>query len=214
MLERIPNAFVNYPNVHSFVFQYVRMQFEDVGAMLRLPIKSLGINNACNFASAEVICNLLSGISVTLYQPANYLKPDGKPIGSGKAFKEFVKAFYPDTSPQRSSDVADVLYDQLRNPFAHALGVLDKSSNQLKISRAVLVNADGLSQNRLTEIEESLQRPPGVDLGVRRAGNQWEIVVDFLYRDALDMMVSLGSDAPQMRVTEQRFKAGAYAWRR
>jgi len=107
-----------------------------------------------------------------------------------------------------------VLYDQLRNPFAHALGVLVKSSNQLKISRAVLVNADGLSQNRLTEIEESSQRPPGVDLGVRGADNRWEIVVDFLYRDALDMTVSLASDAPQMRVTEQRFKAGAYAWRR
>jgi hypothetical protein len=66
MLKRMPEAFRAYPLTHAFVFHHVRMQFEDVGAMLRLPMKSQGIDNACNFATASILCNLISGVSVTL----------------------------------------------------------------------------------------------------------------------------------------------------
>src|SRR6266850_562270 len=111
-------------------------------------------------------------------------------IGSGEAFKEFVKAFYPDPSPQRRLDVADVLYKQLRNPFAHALGVLNRGAYQLAIKKVLSTNAttpgDGLTQAEVTAIEESPQRPDGMPLGVQGSGNQWEIIVDFFYRDALD----------------------------
>lgn len=67
-----------------------------------------GLTNGCNCASASVICNLLSGVSVTIFQPAVTERPDrrGKmqPIGSGEAFRECVKAFYPDPVPQRRAD--------------------------------------------------------------------------------------------------------------
>jgi len=102
--------------VYDFMFNHVRMQCEDIGAMLRLPMQAHGLNNGCNFASASVICNLVSGVSVTIFQPAVIQKPDRhgnmQMIGSGEAFREFVKAFYPDPSAQRRSDVADVLYKQ------------------------------------------------------------------------------------------------------
>jgi len=136
MLQRVPDAFRPYPLVYQLVVDHVRMQFEDVGAMLRLPMQAHGLTNGCNFASASVICNLLSGVSVTIFQPAVTERPDrhGKmqPIGSGEAFREFVKVFYPDPSSQRRAEVADVLYRYLRNPFAHALGVLGKGGLPLK----------------------------------------------------------------------------------
>ncbi len=221
MLQRVPDAFRPYPLVYDFVFNHVRMQFEDVGAMLRLPMQAHGLNNGCNFASASVICNLISGISVTIFQPAVTQRPDRhgnmQTIGSGEAFREFVKAFYPEPSPQRRSDVADVLYRQLRNPFAHALGVLSKGAFQLAIKKVVSPNAatkgDGLTQAEVAAIEESPQRPGGIPLGVQGSGNQWEIIVDFFYRDALDMMVALAQDSPQMQQAETRFQAGAYVWR-
>jgi hypothetical protein len=126
MLQRVPNAFRAHALVYDFVNNHVRMQFEDVGAMLRLPLQAQGVKNGCNFAAASIICNLLSGISVTIFQPAVFQRPDKKgkmqTIGSGEAFKEFVKAFYPDPSASHRSDIADVLYKELRNPFAHALG--------------------------------------------------------------------------------------------
>lgn len=221
MLQRVPDAFRPYPLVYAFVFDHVRMQFEDIGAMLRLPMQAHGLPNGCNFASASIICNLISGVAVTIFQPAVTQKPDKhgnmQTIGSGEAFREFVKAFYPDASPQRRSDVADVLYRQLRNPFAHALGVLSKGPFQLAIKKVVSAHAatkgDGLTQAEVAAIEESPQRPSGIPLGVQGSSNQWEIIVNFLYRDALDMMVGLAQDATQMQQAEARFHVGTYVWR-
>lgn len=221
MLQRVPDAFSSYPLVYRFVVDHVRMQFEDVGAMLRLPMQAHGLTNGCNFASASVICNLLSGVSVTIFQPAVTEKRDrnGKmrPIGSGEAFTEFVKAFYPDPALQRRAEVADVLYRYLRNPFAHALGVLRKGDLQLKVIKVTHPNAatkgDGLSRAEVAAIEESPQRPDGVTLGLRGTGSQCEIIVDFLYRDALDMMLALAKDGQQMQQAEGRFQKGRYVWR-
>lgn len=220
MLQRVPDAFRPHRLVYDFVFNHVRMQFEDIGAMLRLPMQMHGFNNGCNFASASIICNLISGVSVTIFRPAVIQKPDRygnmQMIGSGEAFKEFVKAFYPDPSPQRRSDVADVLYKQLRNPFAHALGVLRRGAYHLEIKR-ISTNAatpgDGLTQAEVAAIEESAQRQGDNTLGVQGSGNQWEIIVDFLYRDALDMMVDLAHDTTQMQQAEARFQEGTYVWR-
>lgn len=221
MLQRVPDTFQPYLLVYDFVFNHVRMQLEDIGAMLRFPMQAYGLNNGCNFASASIICNLISGVSVTIFQPAVIQRPDRhgnmQTIGSGEAFKEFVKAFYPDASPQRRLDVADVLYRQLRNPFAHALGVLSKGAFQLAIKKVLSLNAatkgDGLTQAEVTAIEESPQRPGGIPLGVQGSGNQWEIIVDHFYRDALDMMVGLAQDPTQMQQAEGRFQAGTYVWR-
>jgi hypothetical protein len=54
---------------------------------------------------------------------------------------------------------------------------------------------DGLSQAEVAAIEEWPQGPGGMPLGVQGSGNQWEITVDFLDRDALDMMVAPAQDA-------------------
>jgi hypothetical protein len=221
MLQRVPDPFRPHRLVYDFVFNHVRMQFEDIGAMLRLPMQAHGLNNGCNFASASIICNLISGISVTIFQPVVIQKPDKhgnmQMIGSGEAFKEFVKAFYPDPSPQRRSDVAAVLYKQLRNPFAHALGMLSRGAYHLEIKKVLSKNAvtpgDGLTQAEVEAIEESPQRPGGITLGVQGSGNQWKIIVDFFYRDALDMMVGLAQDTSQMQKAEARFQAGTYVWR-
>jgi hypothetical protein len=221
-LARMPNAFQPYQTVHAFVYHHVRMQFEDVGAMLRLPLQAQGVANGCNFAAASVICNLLSGISVTIFQPAVTHRPPDRHgnmqiIGSGEAFREFVTAFYPEAKAARRAAVASVLSRQLRNPFAHALGVLTPGAPQLDINRVSSPNAatrgDGITAAELTAIEELPQRPGNIPTGVQGADPNWQIIVDFLYRDALDMMVALGQDAHQMNQAEARFQAGTYAWR-
>jgi hypothetical protein len=220
-LARMPNAFQAYPTVHAFVYHHVRMQFEDVGAMLRLPLQAQGVTNGCNFAAASVICNLLSGISVTIFQPAVTRRPvrHGRMqiIGSGEAVREFVQAYYPEAAAARRAEVAGVLYRQLRNPFAHALGVLTPGAPRLDISRLSSPNAatpgDGITAAELTAIEESPQRPGNIPAGVQGADPNWQIIVDLLYRDALDMMVALAQDAHQMNQAEARFQAGTLAWR-
>ena len=75
------------------------------------------------YYSASVMClNIVAGISTLFYKPDEY-----KPGQAGKYFKELLKNFYPWSldPPQNisSTDAIDVLYDEFRNPLAHALGV-------------------------------------------------------------------------------------------
>jgi hypothetical protein len=87
----------------------------------------------------------------------------------------------------------------------------------LEISKVQSPNAatpgDGLTQAEVAAIEESQQRPGAIPLGVQGSGNQWKIIVDYFYRDALDMMVGLAHDTTQMQKAEARFRAGTYVWR-
>lgn len=70
--------------------------------MLRLPLPVLKITHACNFAAAGTLCGLISGISVSIYQPpktTEMKKIKGVMqkvwVGSGYAFKQLLKDFYP-----------------------------------------------------------------------------------------------------------------------
>ncbi len=69
MLQRVPDAFQPYPLVYDFVFNHVRMQFEDIGAMLRFPMQAYGLNNGCNFASASIICRMKANCSHSVLLP-------------------------------------------------------------------------------------------------------------------------------------------------
>jgi hypothetical protein len=95
--------------------------------------------------------------------------------------------------------------------------VLGSRGLQLKVTKvtrpSTVTKGDGLSEAEVVAIEESPRRPGGVNLGVQGSGNQWEIIVDFLYRDALEMMVALAQDAGQMQQAEARFQQGTYVWR-
>src|SRR2546426_10237491 len=70
--------FKNYTNVYAFVGQPLSMQFGDIRSMMRLPPPALGIGHACNFAASATLCNMISGISVSLYIPANPTTTDKK----------------------------------------------------------------------------------------------------------------------------------------
>ena len=70
--------------------------FRDVHAMLRLPAPKLDISAGCNFAIAQVLAAVVSGVSVTLYSH----------LGSkGNRFKGLLVDYYPwsdETMPVRN----------------------------------------------------------------------------------------------------------------
>lgn len=97
LLSDIPEL-RNYPHVFTFVRDHLSMQFGDVRAMLRLPLRKSGIEYGCNFAVTATLCNLVSGISVTMFKPSKFTRVDkGKKkwIYSGTAFKQLLKNHYP-----------------------------------------------------------------------------------------------------------------------
>src|SRR4051812_45502518 len=114
LLADIPE-FKNYQNVSVFIRDHLSMQFEDIRSMMWLPLPALGIGHACNFAAAATLCNLISGISVSLFMPSNPTKKSRKGkkewIGTGEAFKQLLKDFYPWEQGENGGERAKVLYD-------------------------------------------------------------------------------------------------------
>lgn len=105
---------------------------EDVHTMLRLPVAGdPGLRAGCNFAIAQVLLAVVAGASVTLYQPSA-LRSRG---GRGQLFREILTNHYPWNEELSISgrvvgnDAARILYDLLRNPLAHALGVIDPADS-------------------------------------------------------------------------------------
>jgi hypothetical protein len=92
----------------------------DVHTMLRLPMPAAGLDAGCGFSILNTLLSVVSGASVLLYSPHG---------GSGSLFKRFLVDYYPWASePSRDGlcvgeEAAEELYDEFRNPFAHALGI-------------------------------------------------------------------------------------------
>ena len=213
LVSDIPE-FKNYPRVLVFLADHLSMQFGDVRSMLRLPLPNLGIEHACNFASAATLCNLVSGISVSLFIPAVSTRVNRKGeqewIGTGQAFRKLLKNFYPWERCEDADESVRVLYDLVRNSFAHALGVHGKSGYQIGILR---ISTIGLSAEQLDEIERSPARPNWLSPGISGSGKAWKLLAEGFYRDVFHMLWNLARCDAQMEEAEKRFSEGTIIWR-
>ena len=72
--------------VKDFIRFQVDMQFHDIHCMLRLPLPEPGLNAGCNFAAANTLLILVSGISTVLYKQTG---------DSGKRFIRALEDCYP-----------------------------------------------------------------------------------------------------------------------
>ena len=211
--EDIPE-FKNYQNVYVFIKDHLSMQFGDVRSMMRLPIPNLGIVHACNFAATAVLCNLISGISVSLCIPPTPVRKNAKGekrwVETGEAFKFLLEDYYPWQPGENGKERARVLYDFFRNPFAHALGVHGKVHYLVKITRRP---GAGLQEEQLEEIEKSPTRPSWLARGLSGRGKEWNLFAEGFYRDVFHMLWKLAKDQTQMSGAEKRFSTGRIIWR-
>jgi hypothetical protein len=229
--------FSSYPEVQKFIIGHLSMQFGDVRDMLRLPLPDLDLpatgpefdeyrmTHACNFAAAAVLCNLISGISVSLFTPPKTTetrKRRGKQVkewvGTGYVFKELLKACYPWGPKQDKAQGSTAIYDFFRNPFAHALGVHGKAGYRVAISRLKLIVNDieqktGLTKDQIQALEKLDARPNWLPAGLTVSGKELNLVVEGFYRDVLEMIRNLASKREQMSAAEARFKEKKFIWR-
>ena len=127
-----------YPNVSDFVEEHLSMQFGDVRAMLRLPLPEPGLEHGCNFAVTDRLCSLISGISVTIFMPSNLV--GGEHIGSGETYRQLIENFYPWALTVDRREAVEVLYNIIRNPFAHSLGVHEQSDYIVNVQKGPLTS--------------------------------------------------------------------------
>lgn len=162
--------------VRAALHSSVRPHLHDVRAMLRLPLPELGITAGCNFAAAQVLLNVVAGLS-------RLLSPS--PTNSGDAFREFIKLRYPwaEEPPDglREGDGADALYDSFRNAFSHDLGLQLESvpigpkriRGQFRIGGEQLsVTKHPVSAVELDALDNVHVRPPSIGATVTRQGRE------------------------------------------
>src|SRR5437763_527004 len=143
-----------YPHVQGFLIALIDMQFSDVRAMLQLPRPDVGITPGCNFAITSTLCNLLSGFSTTVYKPAALLHENHSRYGSGPAFQDLVRDFFPYTPPG-AADFPHELSQLCRNPLAHSVGLMNAAAPVVSFTRIFGAEHDGVgwSDAELNELE-------------------------------------------------------------
>jgi hypothetical protein len=203
-----------YPHVKGFLEQVIDMQFNDVRAMLQLPRPDIGIRPGCNFAIVSSLCNLISGVSTTIFKPSDLLHKVRSKYRSGRAFRELVADFFPYTPPG-ANDFPRELYNLCRNPMVHSVGVRDAASPVVYFTRIhdPAHQDRGWSDQELEDLERP-DRPFQLSAaGVVIDPQRWTLNCDSFYLDVIEMLRRLTSDAPQMQAAERRFKQGVFNWR-
>jgi hypothetical protein len=129
------------------------MQFEDLRCLLQLPKPRAGLSAGCNYATASAIFNIISGVSVCLYNASFNDFSSGK--NRGYRFNHLLLDYYPWSSQDFDKNTAvKVLYDSLRNPLAHCLGLY--KPNERYRSRIV---KNSINKRQIAALENSKTRP-------------------------------------------------------
>lgn len=204
-----------YPHINHFVETVLDMQFADVRAMLQLPRPDLGITPACNFAIVSTLCNLISGISTTIYKPSDLLHQVKSECGSGRAFRELVRDFFP-LKRQGTNDVPDNLYNLCRNPLAHSAGIADAALPRVYYTRVFHGDHDraGWNDKELDDLERKPDRFRLPYHSIEIRNQEWTIHCDCFYFDVVKLLRGLIADATQAQAAETRFSQGVYNWRK
>jgi len=153
-----------WPHAEQFIRQTLEdMYFRDVHAMLRLPSEAAGIAAGCNFAITHVLLAAVAGISTSLYAPRK-VEPYGGP------FVDVLLDFYPwelerdvpSIRNDRCKLVKETLYEELRGPLVHHLGLnirkcrgggqIVEPGHVVKIKRLTMPSGDGLSEDIIEEL--------------------------------------------------------------
>ena len=204
--------------VQSVIEGAIRPYLVDVHAMLLLPTDDSLPGVGCNFAVAQILLAMIGGVSAVLYSAAG---------GSGKVFKGFVRDFYPwNSEPADRPNVvrdpvrgAAILYDDYRNPLAHASGIavfsLDNNTRREFRPRAHRVRIDrvvfndrphrGLTEQQLLELESEPVRPHWVPATIAASSESTILTVEALYWGLREAIRRLCEDKVRMEAAMQFF---------
>ena len=183
--------------MRDFIRAHLDMQFHDVHCMFRLPMPAHDIGAGCNFAAANTLLSLVSGCSVTLYEQGS------QPRKSGQFFRGVLDDFYPwDLEPPNGAakkQAIELLYDQFRNPLAHAFGNQEKKAKGL-----ILGIGKGTSQEGDIEALEKLKTTGLPTIAVVPGSKT--LIVEGLYWGVREMVRRLTGDTKRMKAAETYLK--------
>jgi hypothetical protein len=203
LLSEVPE-FAAYPHVLRLVQDKLEMQVGDVRTMM--------LSSGCNFASVATLCNIVSGVSVSLFKPKRSKKIHKKKkekLRSGDHFHRLLWNFYPWEPREKHYQKTKRIYSLVRNPLAHSLGEHDDPDDEITIQKTGLKQTGKpLTEVELDELERSATRPSWIPLGIDLRKGGWVMSAEGFYRGVFHMIWNLAKDAGQMRRAERRFEKG------
>ena len=176
--------------------------------MFRLPIyEDDGLQGGCNLSATQILLSVVSGVSVTLYDPDALQRRGDR----GKLFKNVMIDHYPWKQEKHisyarlNSDLANDLYDFFRNPLAHALGVVDPKHNPT--GWRVLIDKGSFREKDIEETEKAVSRPTDwEDPTLRQDGTDLILWLRSLYWGVRTMIQDVAS------VRAQNQKQSSYTY--
>lgn len=206
--------FKRWRRVQTFVKKQLSMQYEDLRKLMTQP--------GYNLLVAAGLCNLVSGLAVSVYKPAKTKKEITDAcgnkkmvdLGDGDLFKMLLESFYPWQRGERRKRKALVIYKFVRNPLAHRLGVGKKNDPRVltaKCKKDKNKHTVAWSEEELDAIERSDDLNT-VPVALKRKGDKWILVVEHFYLGLFKMLRRLAKDETQMREAQNRFASGRIVW--
>lgn len=183
------------PDMVDLICKQLEPQLVDAHAMLRLPISSdPGLQGGCNLSVVQVLLSLVSGCSVTLYDPNALSRRRDR----GSLFKSILVDHYPwdeerhIAGAQLDGGAAEQLYQLFRNPLAHALGIIDPRDNPA--ARKVIIEKGAIPEADIELTERSAKRPlDWTDPTLREEGADLVLWVRSLYWGVRRMIESVAA---------------------
>lgn len=183
-----------YPKLSYFLEHFLTMQFEELRCLLRLPEGEL--TAGCNYATACVLFNIIGGLSVCLYNASldEFMKK--RPTGRGQRFKDLLETYYPwKDEPVPKKTAVEVLYNSVRNPLAHCLGLY--RPDEKYGSRIVKTHVD---IEKIAALESNKTRPSGLHptIIISPSAYHYDVNVNTLYWGLNRLIENLLSDKQQV----------------
>ncbi len=180
----------SYPAIVELLRTHVDMLFDDIRSMLKLPLD--GPKGGCNFAAANFICDIISGISAILYKPYEGLGND--------RVKGFMEKYYPwkeeGFDPQEGTKI---ITKWMRNSITHRLGIVLSQERQ---ERPVEIAKRPLTDQEIVELEN--QSKPKISKTIRvKEDGTYSISVLELYRGLQKMLKNLFEDKVEIQRTNK-----------
>lgn len=189
------------PRVGRLIRRLEDHYFRDVHAMFRLPAPAIEVTPGCNFAIAQVLASVVSGVSVTLYKHSGH---------KGARFKGLLVDYYPwleePQPPEDAFHYSTLIYALIRNPLTHDLGLdLETKSRTQKVIVKRLTTDHGRCGHTEAGVEalEAVARPPRMSPTIKVEADRVVLLVEAFYWGIRRMLLNLTADRKRIAEAEK-----------
>jgi hypothetical protein len=184
-----------YPSIVKFLQKNVDMLFADMRSMLKHPLREG--EGGCNFALFNFICDVISGISITLYKPEElckvYLGKKGRPTDFAT---ELMKEHYPweeeGITPEEKDRVVKVIWN-VRHSLTHRIGIALPQEKGVSIDKP----PRGCTDDKIEKLEDLSKQ---IEIkAIKEVGDLVHVNVLGFYRGLHKMLRNLCKNEKQMQ---------------